>query len=195
MRIFIKRVLLCVVAIMILPSIAFAGVPKDVRGMFEQVFVPAIPHQGLVNAQYPLEMDKIKTFIVVEKGGLIPANRATFLFTPQDYDYRGARIEVDGKVKTRAGWVYTYLYKGLIMAVAGVVYSGDHIYIKLISLKDVVLEKYPEKKATKVTVMLGFKFTKKSSQKYKSRGNVPRSRKMDQTFSYTYRSRKVCQRS
>lgn len=134
-----------------------AKVLNDVRNAFEAKFVPAIKHRALETAAEELEMAKLKSFVVVEKDGIIPAERAYYLIGPGEYDYRGATIEGD-TVKTRRGRIYTHLSRGTVMAVVGVVYLGRHIYLKLLSLSKIKSDSRPELKPTCVTVMLGFKF-------------------------------------
>jgi hypothetical protein len=154
-----KITILIVFWTLLLGNFASAKISKKVRTDFEATFTPAVPHKGLETAAEPLDIDKLRTFVVVKKGNRIPASRAFYFIAPGEYDYRGAIVDGE-RIKTRRGEIYTRLQKGLIMAVAGIVYSGRHIYIKLISLKMVRSAQYPKEKPTRVTCMLGFKFNK-----------------------------------
>lgn len=140
---------------------AEAGVSKQFKESFVAKFTPAVHHKGLDTAASNLEKEKLRAFVVVEKDNVIPAERAFYVVSPSEYDYRGALVDGD-KIKTRYGKFYTYLPKGTVMAIAGVEYSGDRIYLKLISIKNIPSTLFPEKKATRVTVMLGFKFDKQT---------------------------------
>lgn len=149
-----------VVLIILFPLIAHAKFSKEFKKAFEETFVPAIPHKGLETAASPIETDKLRTFVVVEKDKLIPAERAFYLIEPGDYDYISAIVEEDGRLKKRRGDVYTYLLRGAVMAVAGVRIFGNTAYIKLLSVDKVDSIIYPKKRPTRVAVMLGFKFGK-----------------------------------
>jgi hypothetical protein len=63
-----------------------------------------------------------------------------------------------GKMKTRRGKVYTRLNAGLVMIVAGVKFSGNTVYLKLLSSQVYDKHHHSEKRPSRVGVMLGFKF-------------------------------------
>jgi hypothetical protein len=136
-----------------------AKISRELEEAVENTYTPSLPQDGLISAQAGLDSEKLRTIVVVEKGGIIPAERAFYFITPQNYDYRGAVIDGES-VKTRNGRPYMYLPQGAVMAVADVVRSGRTIYLKLISLRAMQSSTRPKKKATRVTVMLGFKFDK-----------------------------------
>lgn len=138
---------------------ASAKISKEIKDAVLVKYVPAVSHPGLDSAQQPLEPEKLRTAVVVMKGDVIPAERAFYLITPQNYDYRGAIVEGE-KVKTRAGKPYIYIPRGTVMVVADDVFSGKTIYLKLLSIKKITSPINPKKKPTRVTVMLGFKFDK-----------------------------------
>jgi len=154
-----SSLVIIVVLLLGVSAVAEAKVSKQFRALFEETFVPATPDEGFVTAQADLKMDKVKTFIVIEKEGVIPAGRAFYMFTPQEYEYRGAVVDGD-RVKTRHGKIYTFLPKGAIMALVSDVYSGRHIYLKMLSLRSIPSSLHPKMEETRAAVMLGFKFDK-----------------------------------
>jgi len=149
----------CLIVILFVPVLAEAKVSKEFRALFEETFVPATPDEGFVTAQAELQIDKVKTFVVIEKDNIIPAGRAFYMFTAQEYEYRGAVVDGE-QVKTRHGKIYTFLPKGAIMALVSDVYSGRHIYLKLLSLRSIPSTLHPKMEETRAAVMLGFKFDK-----------------------------------
>lgn len=123
----------------------------------------AVPSKGLVTAHYELSLDTIRSYVVLKRGG-IPAERARFFIEWQEYDYRGVvvHLDKDDKITTRRGGVYTYLQRGDLMAVADFKIFDRTVYLKLISPEVYVPEgRQGEKRLSRVTVMLGFKFPKK----------------------------------
>lgn len=138
---------------------AYAKISKEIKAAIAERYTPSLPQEGLYNAQKGLERDKLRNFVVVEKGDVIPAERAFYLITPQKYDYRGAVIDGD-RVKTRLGKPYIYIPRGTPMVIAANVFSGRTIYLKLLSIKKLKSPINPKKKPTRVTVMLGFKIDK-----------------------------------
>lgn len=154
-----KVITVLLLALLLSSSVAEAKISKEFKDAFEKVFTPAVPHKGLITAASPLELSKLRTYVVVEVGGVLTASRAFYMISPGEYDYRGNVIKGDS-VKTRGGEVYAYLPKGTVMAVAGDVYSGRNVYVKLISLEKINSIKHPQKHSTKVTMMIGFKFDK-----------------------------------
>lgn len=158
-----RKYIVIVFFIFLIPNVSFARVSKEIKGVVENVYQPAVFHLGLETAQEPLEPDLLKTFVVVEKNNLIPADRAFYMITPQNYEYRGA--VVDGEVvKTRMGKPYMYLPKGTIMTVVDDIFSGRTVYLKLLSIQKMKSPMYPKKKPTRVSVMLGFKFDKTTAE-------------------------------
>lgn len=81
-------VVVVILSLFAVSPVAHAKVSKQFKQAFEAQFTPAIYHRGLETAAETLEMDKLRTFVVVEKGGLIPADRAYYFISPSEYDYR-----------------------------------------------------------------------------------------------------------
>ena len=91
-------------------------------------------------------------------------SRPVILSVGREYDYRGVTVHMadDGRITTRRGKPYTYLQRGDVMAVAGVKFFHNTIYLRLLSANVYIPEnKRKEKRYSRVTVMLGFKFSKK----------------------------------
>ena len=138
------------------------AVPKGINTAVLTDYTPAIENRGLETAYVDPDPSKFRNFVVIEKGG-IPAERARHFVTWAEYDYRGVVIHVDedDRITTRRGRPYTYLRPGDVMAVAGVKYFSNTIYLKLISDDVYVpLKRSHDKRHSRVTVMLGFKFPK-----------------------------------
>jgi hypothetical protein len=161
----IKKVLLSI-SVAALIACAFVStahaVPKGIKDSVYKTFTPAIENRGLETAYVEPDPGKFRNFVVVEKGG-IPAERARHFITWSEYDYRGVVIHLgeDDRVTTRRGKPYTYLKRGDVMAVAGIKYFSNTIYLKLISDDVYVpLTRSHDKRHSRVTVMLGFKFPK-----------------------------------
>ena len=137
----------------------FAKDSSKIWQAFEQAYQPAENHRGLISPHEGLDTSKIKSYVVVLKGG-IPSERAPFYISWEDYDYRGVTIDGD-EIKTRRGAIYTYLQKGDVLAVAGIDHLGKTLYLKLISPDIYVPEnRSQEKRHSRVTVMLGYKLPK-----------------------------------
>jgi len=156
-----RSVVVFIVIFLLIPVIAHAKISKQIRAEFEKVYTPSLPQPGLVTAAEPLDMDDLRGFVVVEQNRVLPAERGFYVISPGKYDYRGAVIDGD-TIKTRRGKIYTHVPRGIVMAIAGVVYSGRHIYVKLISMGKILSDRNPRLKPTKVTLMLGIKFDKKT---------------------------------
>lgn len=143
---------------LMLPASLHAKVAQSVRDQIATRFPPAIAHRGLESAQAPIEPQKLRGFVVLERDGL-PAEKAYWFITNQDYEYRPAII--DGEMlTTRRGSTYTYLKRGQVMAIAGIEYSGNTVYFKLLSVESVARAAKEEKHSSRVATMLGFKLTK-----------------------------------
>lgn len=141
---------------------AFAKLPPNIEKEVMEAYPPAEDHRALKNAYYQPDSTKLKGFVVVEKGG-IPAERARFFVTFQDYDYRGVVVDLpkDARISTRRGSIYAYLQRGDVMAVVDVTSLGRTIYFKLMSANVYVPEeRKTEKHFSRVTLMLGFTFPK-----------------------------------
>ncbi|MFA5812337.1 MAG: hypothetical protein WC956_08425 [bacterium] len=151
-----------ILSVVLLPRALFAGISPDIMKAVELAYPPAIDHYGLESAQGDVDMDKLRGFAVAEKGG-VPAERARFFINWQEYDYRGVVINLgkDDKITTRRGEIYTYLQRGDVMAIAGIKEFNGTIYLKLISV-DVYVpdERAHDKHHSRVTLMMGFKFTR-----------------------------------
>lgn len=148
--------------IIIFSLIAHAKLPPKIEDALLKDYAPAEDHKGLVSAQVDPLPAKLHSFVVVEKGG-IPAERAHYFIGWDDYDYRGVTVDLmrDERVDTRRGPIYTYLQRGDVMAVAAIKDFGNAIYLKLISADVYVpTSREKDKRHSRVTVMLGFKFPK-----------------------------------
>lgn len=137
-------------------SPASAAVPQGLRAVVEDHFAPAQPHHGLETAQAAIDPTKIRTYVTLVQGG-IAAAKAEWFVTNQAYEYRPVVIDVaTGTPKTRRGKVYTSLDRGTILFVAGVEFSGNTIYVKLLSAD--IHRSISESHPSRVGVLLGFKF-------------------------------------
>lgn len=135
-----------------------AKITAPVREQLEARFPPAVAHAGLLTAQEPLDPAKLRGFVVLEKDG-IPAGRAFWFITSQEYDYVPVVIEGDS-LSVRRGKAYTFLQRGQVMAIAGVEWSGNTVYFRLLSPDHVVRATKLERHPSRVAVMLGFKLPK-----------------------------------
>lgn len=158
------KILLCGLTAMalLIPLAASAGAPKKIAQSFRETYPPAEWHKGLESAYEQVDPSKLHGFVVIQKGG-IPAERARFFISWDDYDYRGANVHLSdgGRVTTRRGSPYTYLQAGDVMAVAEVKEFGRTYYLKLIT-PDVYIpmDRMLAKRHSRVTVMLGFELPK-----------------------------------
>ncbi len=143
-------------------AVAGAALPAAIDKAVISTYPPAVAHKALKTAYAEPDPAKLRGFVVVEKGG-VPAERARYFISFQEYDYRGVVVDLskEGAVSTRRGKIYTYLKRGDVMAVAGVESFGRTIYLKLISAGVYVPgERSGDKHFSRVTVMLGFEFPK-----------------------------------
>jgi hypothetical protein len=141
---------------------AIAGPPQKIMAAVDTAYTPAMPHRGLESAYVQPEPQMMRTYVVVEKGG-IPVERARYFISWDDYDYRGAVIHLNKgeEITTRRGAPYAYLQRGDVMAVADIKYLGHTVYLKLLSADAYIPEnRTGEKRFSRVTVELGFKFPK-----------------------------------
>lgn len=135
---------------------AQAGMKPSLRAAVDGHFAPAQPHRGLETAQEPIDAAKVHTYVTLAHGA-IAAAKAEWFVTNQAYEYRPVLIDVaKGTITTRRGKVYTYLDRGVVMMVTATEYSGNTIYLKLLSAD--VHRSMKEKHPSRVGVMLGFKF-------------------------------------
>lgn len=144
------------------PSPAHAKIPPKIMAAVVGTYPPAEDHPGLQSAHEEPIAGKLHGYVVVEQGG-IPAERARFLISWEQYDYRGAVVDLrkGGLVETRRGEIYTYLQRGDVMAVAGIKEFAGTIYLKLLSADVYTPEnRRSEKRHSRVTVMLGFRLPK-----------------------------------
>lgn len=142
---------------------AQAKFPPKIKEAVYDTYPPAEPQRALETAYEQPDPSKMRGFVVLEQGG-IPAEQARFFISWQEYDYRGVVIHLDkdDKMTTRRGAPYTYLKRGDVMAVAGIKYFYRTVYLKLLSSDVYIPEnKRKEKRHSRVTVMLGFRFPKK----------------------------------
>ncbi len=148
---------LCLMMLCCWSPVLHAGVPEPVRAAVDAQYAPAQWHRGLDNAQDAIDPDKIRTYVTLVEGGL-PAAKAEWFVTNQDYEYRPVVVDTAKRsFKSRRGKVYTHLERGLVMVVAATAYSGNTIYLKLLSAD--VYRKGGEKHPSRVGIMLGFKFS------------------------------------
>ncbi|MBT3181065.1 MAG: hypothetical protein HN337_00995 [Deltaproteobacteria bacterium] len=143
-------------------STASAKVSANVRKMVASNYPAAAENKSLLTAHDPFQMDALRGFVVLKKGG-IPMERARHFISWQEYDYRGVVVHLDknDKITTRRGRPYGYLQRGDVLAVAELKYFRNTIYLKLIT-PDVYIpdSRQSEKRHSRVTVMLGFRFPK-----------------------------------
>jgi len=159
-----KRVLVSLLAAAFLfgAGSSSAGEQRGIMDAVIEEYPPAVWHRALDTAYEEPQPEKMRGYAVVERGG-IPAERATFFISWSDYDYRGVVVRMDGsdRMSTRRGAPYTWLARGDVMVVAGVKQFRDTVYLKLISSDVYVPEnRRDDKRHSRVTVMLGFKFPK-----------------------------------
>lgn len=139
-----------------------AKLPPKIEQALLTNYPPAQEHHGLESAHVPPDPGKLNGFVVLERGG-VPAERARFVISWEAYDYRGAVVDLkkEEALTTRRGPVYTYLQRGDVLAVAGLKDFNNTIYMKLLTPEIYIPEnRRQEKRHSRVTVMLGFKFPK-----------------------------------
>lgn len=157
-----RAALSAIVIALVAQAVPAFAMPSAINSAVLKDYDPAVWNRSLETAYVDLDMSKLHTFVVVENGG-IPAERARFFVTWSDYDYRGVVVHVDedDRITTRRGRPYAYLQRGDVMAVAGIKYFNKTIYLKLISAEVYVPSgRKRDKRHSRVTVMLGFKFPK-----------------------------------
>ncbi|HQG13089.1 MAG TPA: hypothetical protein PLT05_01865 [bacterium] len=154
-----RKTFLFVAVLFAIPFVAEAKSRQNIEAAVASNFPPAVHNKSLDTAHYELNKGALRGFVVVKRGG-IPADRARFFIEWQEYDYRGSVIHMkDGRIVGRRGKPYTYLQPGDVMAVAGIKYFNNAVYLKLISV-DVYFPLLVdnEKRHSRVTCMPGFKF-------------------------------------
>lgn len=136
---------------------AAADLPPRIAAALLQYYPPAVWHRGLETAHESLDRTKLRGFVTVRKEG-IPAERARFFISWQEYDYRTALVE-NGQVTTRRGNVYAYVMPGTTMTVTAIESFGRNIYLRLIT-PDVYVppEHGGDKRHARVTVRFGIRF-------------------------------------
>ena len=160
----IRTILACLAALaaVVLAAPAEAKLPPNIAVAVATAYPPAQPHYGLTSAHVEPDPAKMRGYVVVEHGG-IPAERARYLVSWEDYDYRGVKIDLDRgeEVSTRRGAPYAYLQRGDVMAVTGTEEFGRTIYLKLLTAEVYVPDtRLEDKRFSRVSVMLGFTFPK-----------------------------------
>lgn len=153
---------LAVVVALFAPVFSWAKPPPNILKAVLSAYPPADDNRGLNSAYVEPDPSKFRGGVIVEKGGIL-AERAKFFISWDEYDYRGVVVhaEQNDEITSRRGNPYTYLKKGDVMAVAGVKDFGRTIFIKLISPEVYIPEERAlDKRFSRVTVMLGFKFSK-----------------------------------
>lgn len=155
----IQRLLLFV-GILTLSSAIYAKLPENVRQQIEAEYAAAVWHRGLESAQEPVDWSLVRDFAVLEVGA-IPAEKAFWYITNQDYEYRSSVVDL-GKdsLKTRRGKVYTYLDAGTVMIVSAVKISGNRIFVKLLTPEIFSPPARHEKRPSRVGAVLEFKVPK-----------------------------------
>lgn len=147
-------VLCCSVA-----STAHAKFSASIRDAVQSAYTPAEQHRGLQTAAEPLEWSKVHTFVVLEHAG-IPADKAFWFVTNQEYQYRGVAVDLaTSRMTTRRGSIYTYLDRGLVMFVSGVNFSGKTVYLRLLSADVYHPKEHAERYPSRVGVTLEFPLT------------------------------------
>ncbi|MBI4239031.1 MAG: hypothetical protein HY696_11550 [Deltaproteobacteria bacterium] len=150
--------IVALLASLLCSPLAFAKFSPDLSTAIENQYTPAVAHKGLLSAQQPLEAAKLRGFVVLLQGG-IPAEKAYWYVTNQDYEYRPMVVDVaTGRMKTRRGTVFTYLDRGQVMLIAGVSYVGNTVYLKLLSPEVYRPTAKNERHPSRVATMLGVKF-------------------------------------
>ncbi|MBI2342725.1 MAG: hypothetical protein HYV02_00050 [Deltaproteobacteria bacterium] len=146
----------CVAVVLGMPALARGGIDQSLRNAIDTEFPPARPHRGLLTAQAAIEPQKVNTYVVLLRGG-IPAGKAEFFITNQEYDYRASVIDVATEsISTRRGKVYAYLPVGQVMLVAETKYSHRTVYLKLLSASVYEGRRLSEKHPSRVATMVGF---------------------------------------
>jgi len=148
-------------SVILFASSANAKFPTKSINAILSTYPAALPQKALESAIEEPDPSKMRGYVVIEKGG-IAAEQARHFISWQEYDYRGVTVNVaDGEIKTRRGRPYTYLQRGDVMAVAGVKFFHNTVYLRLLSANVYIPEnKRRDKRHSRVTVMLGFKFSK-----------------------------------
>jgi hypothetical protein len=161
----VKKVISIAMVLMIalFASVANAKFSTKVINAIRSTYPAAMPQKGLESAFEKIDPSKMRGYVVIEKGG-IAAEQARHFISWQEYDYRGVTVHMndDGRITTRRGKPYAYLQRGDVMAVAGIKFFHNTVYLRLLSADVYIPEnRRKEKRHSKVTVMLGFKFSKK----------------------------------
>lgn len=146
------------VSLLILTSVpAYAGISENIKNAISHAYVAAEQHRGLETAQEPIDAGKLRDYVVLAQGG-IAAEKARWYVTNQEYDYRPVVLDIkNNKIKTRRGKIYTFLDAGEVMILAGVKYSGNTVYLRLLSA-EVYENNIKEKHPSRVGVLVGLKF-------------------------------------
>lgn len=143
-----------------LASPAWAKVSDPVRKAVAAEYLAAVEHPGLHSAQEPLEPGHLRGFVTLIQGG-IPAAKADWFVTNQDYEYRPVVVDVaTNTLRSRRGKIYTFLDTGQVMLIAGLQYSGNTVYLQLLSVEPFTPTAREERHPSRVGVMLGFKLPK-----------------------------------
>lgn len=171
----------CIVPAIFITSLAEAKLPQKISDEIANTFKVAEPHHGLDTAYVPPDPSKLRGAVVILRGG-IPAEKARYFISWDEYDYRGAVVHAEknspqsadgasGELTTRRGAIYTYLQPGDPMIVVGIKDFSGTVYLKLLS-PDVYVpdNRRSEKRHSRVTVMLGFKLPKELVSKDDAEG-------------------------
>lgn len=153
----LRILLMIMIALGGLSSVAWAKLPEALRTAVTAEYRPAVDHPGLHSAQEPLEPGQLRGFVTLVQGG-IPAAKAEWFVTNQDYDYRPVVVDLaTNTLKSRRGKIYTFLDTAQVLLIADTLYSGNTVYLKLLSAEPFQPLVRTERHPSRVGVMLGFK--------------------------------------
>jgi len=148
--------LLCFLTISISASAKIKS--KTYRALHKH-YTPAEPHEGLEIGSKKLVQEKLHSFVVVGKPGIV-AERAYRFISWGEYDYRATVVRGD-KIKTRGGKKYTKLMPGDVLTVVGIEEFRNIIYIKLLTPEVYKPEnRKSDKNFSRVSAKLGLVFPK-----------------------------------
>jgi hypothetical protein len=162
-----KKILAMIVmlSVVVFSADAWAKLSQPVWDAIQQTYTPAVPNPTLDTAYQELDKSKLRSFVVVERGGIATARAKRFI-TWAEYDYRGVTIDLKKEtVKNRRGKTYAYLQHGDVMAVAKLDKFLNTVYVSLIS-PDVYkpANRLKDKKFSRVTTTISFKLPKEIAE-------------------------------
>lgn len=155
-------IVFCCLSLISFATVSLAKLPEKISQTISSNFKAAEKHEALVSAYNAPDPAKMRGYVVMERGG-IPAERARFYISWDDYDYRGVMVDTNkgDEISTRRGVVYTYLKRGDVMAIVDVSDFNGALYLKLMSADVYIPEnRQAEKRHSRVTLTLGIKIPK-----------------------------------